>query len=434
MRHLVGRFSVVVAVVAASLVASGVSVLESDARPALADAVDDEVAAFRELVRQGDQAQVLPRISSWKRKRDKRYDAALVTVLRAPEMDEAAREAMKVLGQHGDAAYVAWVRSKLTDERMLEEKTALFLAMLQSLPPAGVALKPALPALAKFVDDQVTKRPDAATLAIRAYGAAGSEKAVVEQMVSWLEKLEGGGGGGGGARGGLVTPPPTMNGGGGGGTSTQGPQDALLDELRKLTGGNGTNAGTWRLWWNANKAGFKPQPPRAAEPDWLLLKEFEDDVFGYVLKKPGGDADWTFERCEAEGGRARMRCTRKGETMALVDVVARKKGSHATGEALAHHLEQEWRKGDFAEFFPQGEPAVRTQTIGGRAFAVVAARGIGAGGWKDWDGFERRAYVTAGDDATWLCFSAACRSGLPDPKKAALWAGLEGIAFADAAR
>lgn len=415
------------------------SVLVSAAVPRsaeCADAVDEQVAEFRRIVDSGDETQVISQIKAFARRRDKKIDAALVSFVRTLKMDIACREGMRVLALHGDAGYLGWVRSKLGDRRMLEEHAELYYAMLDSLPAAGNALKPHLGAIAECVSDSLTTKPDIMKRAVAAYASAGSEKFVIDQLIDWLDKTESGGTSGGGARGGVVIPPPGGSGGGGGGAgagNAQMAKEQILAALRKLTESDHADAGGWKSWWSANKSSFKPQPARPPEPDWPLVREFTDDIFGFVLRKPNADKGWCFERCDAEGGRARLKFQPGPDVLARVDVVARRKPGCTSATAYAQHLDTQWRKSDFSEFFPGREPASRAVKIGGRDFVVVEAKGVAAGSWKDWDACERRTYLTQeGGADTYLCFEAVVRVGLPEAQRTALWSGIEATAFESA--
>ena len=399
-----------------------------------ADDIDDQVTQLRELAAAGDDAGLVARIKGLERRRDKRVDDALMVVVRAPKVDAAAREAMRVLGLHGDPGYLGWAKSKLADKKMLEDRPDQYFGLLDSLAGAGGALKPYLRSVAECVSDNLTTKPDVARRAVTAYASAGSEKSVIDQLIDWLDKLESAAAsGGGGRRGGLTSPPPESGkSGSGSAANTQPVKDEVLKSLARLTGASADDSSAWRVWWAEHKASFKPAPPRAAEPDWALLEEFADDAFGFVLKKPVPPAVWGFERCEAPGGRVRLRFQDAAGQQARVDAVGFKKGRYATAGVFAQHVQEEWRKNDYSDFFGGGEPAVSTQQIGGREFTVIKARGVGAGAWKDWDGCERRLYVTALDADTFLSFEAVVRVGFAETQKAALWAAVEAVTFTNA--
>jgi hypothetical protein len=342
---------------------------------------------------------------------------------------------MQALAARRDAGYVAWVRSKLADRKQLDEQPVQFEAMLASLPAAGEALKPCLKPLADLVSDLLMKRPQVAAVAIRAYSSAVAEKAVVEQLISWLEKTEEErGGGGGGARGGLTVPPPSYHGGAGGGAAAANPMAAkeeCLASLTRLTGGDATSGASWRAWWASRKATFKSGPAPQPEPDWQHLAAFEDATCSFVLRKPAA-AGWEFSKCPAAFGRVRLEFQGAKVTAARLDISTAGKGTLASAAAFAQRLEAQWRKSEFGDFFRDGEPKVAAQTIGGREFAVVSARGTASGGWKDWDGGERRTYVTSAGAGGYLVFDAIIRTGTDAAVRDALVAAIEGLTFTDA--
>jgi hypothetical protein len=353
-------------------------------------------------------------------------------VLRTPGLDKSAREAMRALGARRDADYVAWARSKIVERTMLDDRAEQFGALLASLPPAGEALKPCLKPLADLVSDLLLKRPDVAASAIKAYSAVRSEKAVIDQLIAWLEKAEEErGGGGGGSRGGQPIPPIHAATGGAGAPDPQVAKDEILAALARLTGGDATNGPAWKSWWASHKATFKPEPVRAAEPEWAKLTEFEDDTYAFVLKRCA-DKRWAFDKCPVATGRVRMECRGAAVPAARVDVLTYPKGTISSAAAFAQRLDAQWRKSEFTDFFADGEPKVTSKQIGGREFAVIAARGVAAGAWKDWDGCERRTYVTAAGAGAYLAFEAVVRTGAEESVRAALWAQIEGMTFTDA--
>lgn len=423
------RAVVLVALCAALAAGLAVEIAAGPSRPAFADDLDDRIAALRELVKSGDAQGAAKAVRSLRRKREKRVDDALLGIARGPEADAAACEAMLVLGMHADSSYLTWVRSRLGDKKMLEEHPDRFHAMLDSLPPAGAALKPMLRSLADCGSDHLKTKPETSRRVVVAYTSAGSEKFIVDQLIDWLDKLETESGGGG-RRGGLTAPPPLSGttGSGGGAANTQPVKDAIQSALRAMTGGDGTDHDTWAGWWSANKGSFKPSPPRKPDTDWGSFQEYVDDTYDFLLKKPGGEAAWSYGPLDGAGGRVRMQLETNAGLVARVDAWALPKGRHADPAAFAKSLEEAWRKSDFSDFFKDGEPAASAKQVAGRDAACLAARGVGTGSWKDWDGYERRAIVLFVGDVA-LVFDAAVRVSLEEPKRKAVWEALEGVTF-----
>lgn len=431
MAHVRGSSFVLVAMIAAALGSVAGTASSAASHALFAEEMDDRAAEIRDLVKAGDDTALVARIRGLDRTIDKRIDDSLMVVVRASGVDAATREAMRVLGLHGDTAYLAWAKSRLGDKKMSEDRPVEYMAMLDSLPAAGVALKPHLRAIAGEVSDTLTKEPDVARRLVAAYAAAGAEKPVIDSLVEWLQKLDRAAtSGGGGQRGGLNSGPPEAGRGtSGGAKSTQAVKDEILARLADLTGTTESDADGWTLWWSAHRASFKPAPPKKPEPLWETLAEFADDTFGFVLRKPVPDKNWVFAKCDAEGGRVRLEFRDASGLMARVDVVASRREKSAAAASVAQRAGEAWKKSDFSDFFGGGEPAVAAEKIGGRDFSVVTARGIGAGDWSAWDGCERRLYVTLGDADTVLTFDTVARAGFAAAQKEALWACIRAVEF-----
>jgi hypothetical protein len=424
-----GMRGVVLAAGFASVGAAVLAVVCATSPAAFADDVDDAVANVQELARGGDEARLAAAITALEKRKDKRVDDALMALVRTSRLDAGVKAAMKVLALHKDPAYVTWARSKLADERMLEKRAGVYLAMLDSLPLASEALKPALPSLVRCVDDALKTRPDVSTRCIKAMGGCRDRDAVTT-LIALLEKIEGseGGGAGGGGGGGKPLPSPGRMSGGGAdaGGNIQQAKDACAEALKALTGADGgATALSWKTWWFRNGKTFRFAAP---EPDWATLVEFQDELTGVVVRKPEAQG-WVFERSQYAGGRARARPEGEGEVQACLDVMTYPKGAFTGSEAYVQFLDEEWRKREFAEFSEGGEPVVKTQRIGGREFVVITAKGVGAGAWKDWFTCERRVYVTSAGAEGFLALEASARETCPEAKRTALWAALESIAF-----
>lgn len=395
----------------------------------LADEIDDTVANLQVLAKAEDDTRLVQAVTATARTKEKRIDDALLAIVRTCRHDAGVKAAMKVLAAHKDPAFVTWARSKVNDERMLENRGSVYLAMLESLPAAAEAVKPAIPVLVNCADDRMKFRPDVATRAIKAIGGC-PDKAAVEALILLLGKAEesegGGGGGGGGSK-----PAPTPGRVSGGGTDTRGnvqqAKDACIDALKALTGAQdgGSTALSWKFWWHQNGKTFRfPEP----EPDWPNLAEFQDALTGVVVRKPEPKG-WVYEKSVYSGGRARVRPDVQGEMSACLDVMTYPKGAFADAAAYAQFLDEEWRKREFAEFAEGGEPAVAKRKIGGREFVVIAAKGLAAGQLKEWYSCERRVYVTLGAPDTFLALEGIVRETCPEAQRSALWAAMEGVTF-----
>jgi hypothetical protein len=412
---------------AAALVATHDGLFRAPA--ALADEAEDHAAELRELLKGGDEARVVAKVNALEKVTAKKVDEALLVVARANSMPGAAKSAMRVLGVHGDPSYVAWVKSRLPDKKMADEQRELMVAMLDSLPAARDALKPCLPSLSTFVDEYLKTRSDLTTRAIAAYGSV-HDKAVIPALIGMLDRAENSNtGGGGGGRGSLTSPPPTMNAGGGGDdsrTHIEATKSAIIEALKSLTGADASNLQAWRMWWWKNEKTFR-FPPK--EPNWATITAYTDEISGLTLKRPAGTQPWAFEKCPFFGGRGRLKWQDEASLNACVDVIGYPRGDHAGAPEFAASVAETWRSADFSEFSEGYEPTVVARKIGGRAFSVLTARGVGNGSWSAWAECERRVYVaTEGADA-FLAIECAIRASVDEAVRNAFWANVEGSTF-----
>lgn len=431
MIHGKRRRRVVAAIALAVLGGLAGSVTLAPAPAASADEVDDEVAQLKDVVAGGDEPQIIARIKSLERRRDKRVDEALLGIVRTSKIDRVAAEAMRVLGARRDGDYLRWARSRLGDKKMVEEQNPRFCAMLDSLPPAGEALRPFLGELATCIDKYVKTRSEVTTRCIAAYAAVCSDKQVVPRLIRLLEDVEGAeGGGGGGGGGGGTRPEADIGRVSGGGSdpraNIQAAKDAIHQALKKITAADGGSVLDWKRWWFNNEKTFRPPTP---EPDWANLEEYVDSWFGLTLKKPAVGKSWGWEKCPYTGGRARMRCTVTSELQACFDVITFPKDAHADAEAFAASALEQWKGAEFSEFSEGGQPELKKRRLGGREFAVLSAKGVGSSGWKDWNDCERRLYVTLAAPDTFLVIDAAARQVFNEAERTAFWASIEGMTF-----
>lgn len=429
MFHGIRRSRAAVLIAAAAFGGATATCVVSPLNEVFADEVDDLVSDLKSLVAEGDDSKIAARVATFEKRKEKRIDDLLLVIARTSRLEASACAAMRVLGMHQDPGYLGWMKSKLYDKKMLEERPSQYCAMLDSLPPAGDALKPYLKDLSNCITEYMKTRPDVTTRAVTAYGAV-HDKSVVLPLIAMLEKTETDAGGGGGGKGRQAPQLDASGMGGGGGSDFRGNLQStgnrIIEVLKSLTGGEGGNSREWKNWWYTNEKSVRFPSP---EPAWATISEFSDDWYGLVLKKPSVGALWGFEKCQFAGGRARLKCQDGTALNACVDVMTYPKGSIQSVQEFAQSVDEAWRRGEFAEFTEKGEPVVTKKRIGGREFAVVAARGTGAGSWKDWEGVERRVYVTMGDPNTVLALEAAVRESFDPAQKAAFWSALEGVAF-----
>lgn len=422
------RSPVAAVAAAAALFAGGSSAALLLAPPAaLADELDDALAALRDTVKEGDEGKIVSAIGTFEKRRDKRIDAELLPLARGTKMTRVAKEAMRVLAIHRDPGYLGWVKSRLYARKLETSDMDLYTAMLDSLPPAGDSLKPYVKDLGACFREYLKSRPEVTTRVAAAFARIHDESAILT-LISLLEETEETPGTSGG-RGGLTQPPP-LSGSVGSGTNVSGNLDqareAVTASLKELTSADAGNSLKWKVWWRENEKTFRF---KATEPDWPTLTQFEETYFGFTLKKPSGGKDWTFARSAFGGGVAALRLRDGATVNAAADLITLAMEPYADAEEYAKFFEERWRGVEFSEFAAGGEPAVSEKRIGGRVFAVLRAKGTAADAWKDWNVCERRCYVTIVEPGTFLVVESAVRDGLDEATASALWSSIESMTF-----
>lgn len=383
---------------------------------AFADAVDDSIAQLKEASKASDDGKAIAKITELEGKLDARITDAFAEVARSAKSDKIAKAAMKAAAQRKHEGLLKWLKSKIDDKKMAEDRKEVYLAVLDSLAFYGdkSALKPLEDVTKKYLptDAEIAKR------AIAAYGSV-REKPVVDQLLKWLSET--GNTRGGGQSGKNMSAAQRE--------SYEACNKAILKVLEKLTLLDMGDANSWTNWWEENKKTFEFPDPNAPEIDFATIEAYVDPAYGFTLKKPAEGKFWQFAKCDDAGGRVSL-FYRDDQNMlwSRTDVLTWKgNGDINSPEKFAQWYEKNWREKEFSDF--SKPPAIEQRKIGGHDFTVISARGIGADSWKTWEGVERRVYITRPSPALFLYFQCAIRTGAEDALKHAYFAAIENMAF-----
>jgi hypothetical protein len=406
---------------AASLVGFSAAAAVAPVPAVLADDVDDAIAQMHEFVKSGEDGKAIAKITDLESKRDARVTDALADVARTAKSDKVSKAAMKVAAQRRHEGLFKWLKSKLDDKKMAEDRPERYLGVLDSL--AFYGDKSTLKGLEDVVKKYLPTNAEISKRAIAAYGSI-RERPVVEQLVKWLRETEN-----------------TRGGGANNKTMSQAQRDAynaahtqILKTLEQLTLQDMADAASWEKWWKENEKTFEFPDPNAAEVDYATLNEYTDRAYGFTLKKPAEGKFWAFSKYEEQGGRVTLGYRDDQSVLwARANVMVWKGNSDITNvEQFAAYYMKLWQEKEFDKF--SKEPVIEQRKIGGRDFTVITARGMGKDTWKNWEGVERRIYITRPNPSLFLYFECAIRTGAEEPLKAAFWKEIDGMTFKGAAK
>ena len=389
----------------------------SRAPAALADEVDDSIAQLKEIAKSGDEGKAIAKITELEAKLDGRVTDALADVARTSKSDKIAKAAMKVAAQRKDDGLFKWMKGRLDDKKMAEDRPEVYLSILDSL--SFYSDKSMLKPLEDVIKKNIPNNANYSKAAIRAFGGV-REKPVVEQLIKWLAETEN-------TKVGGQSSAKSMS------AQTREKVDAahgaVLKALQALTGEDLGEAAAWEKWWKESQKTFQFPDPNQAEVDPATLDEYPDRAYGFTIKKPKEGKYWTFAKCEQDGGRvALLYRDDQGVLWARMNAVAWKGSNDITSpESFAAWYVKQFQDKEFDQF--SKGPDIEKKTIGGREFHVVTARGVGKEAWKNWAACERRIYITRATPTTFVYFECAVLSGTEEPLKAAFWGAIEGMAW-----
>lgn len=391
-------------------------------RALAADAIDEALAKLDELLKAGDEGKILAFMIELEGKLDARVTAKLAEVARTHKSDRIAIHAMGQAASRKSPDLLKWLKSKVDDDKMLEKHPDRYKAVLRSLARYGD--KGTLKGLEDVIKKYLGSNGEIASLALTAYGSV-REKPVVDELIKWLTQTENTSGG----QSGRALSDATRE---AYGISKQ----AILKALEDLTLQSIGDAKTWTEWWEANRKGFVFPDPNAPEVDVTKLTEFTDPAYGWTMKKPEG-AFWKFEKQTEDGHRieANFRDDKNVHWARVRAFVWKAYAEAPTPEAKVKQAVKFWtestaeRKAEFNGFSEGHAPKIETRKIGGKEFWVVTARGIGDGGWKGWEGCERRIYVHQLNTSLLLYIDVVVRSGAEEDVKKAVFGAAEGVTF-----
>lgn len=397
---------------------------------AFAGEAEDAAAGLKEMAAGKDGNRAIQRIGELEANPAQVVTDAFADIARSATIknDRVKKAAMLAAAKRKHPDLLKWLKSKLDDKKMIEDRPDFYLGVLDSVAFYGEAAKICLKDLEDVVAKYIGTNAEIAKRGVIAFGSVPS-RPVIETLIKWLGQTEATKGGG-------------QGGGGGGGKAASEETKKVYAEvstvvarmLQKLTGEEMPDAAAWDKWWKENEKTWQPPDPNAnVEPDWATIQEYTDRAFHYVLKKPAAGKYWMFEKYDGAGGRVKLHYRDdKGFLWAQVRVASRK-ADNSTGstlESFAKWYEGFFREQEFEpEFAKGGEPATAAMKIGGRDFVKLSARGKGKGSWKLWESCERRIYVTQTSPGMFLYFEAAILNGTEDDIKAAYWAAIEGVTF-----
>jgi hypothetical protein len=406
-----------------SLVACAAVTLAALVSVASADLVDDAIRDIQAAAKAGDAAVCLARIRALQGLQDANDPRVLTMVreLAKSDVDEIACAAIVLGAASKDPKLLEWMRSKIADKDLWKEKggrPALYRCILEALPryrdPA--TLKPLEDAVRDFLQTDA----ELAKLAIRAYGSV-PQKAVVDQLLDWLESLEQSHRGKSSGGAGKTKYHPEVQ------KARDASRAAILDTLAALTGLDVGDSTAWRKWWNDHARSFEfPPPDQDANLDWSKLTVYTDTRYGYTAHRPAGDG-WVFRPPGPHFRAEILRQDATGVWQAFVGWnVHRSAGSYIKdAKDLADWwVRKEMPDHEFASYGPGGEPTIEQRTFGKRDWYVVVARGVTKQEIAAWGTVEHRVYITK-VEAGWLYVWAIAKDTAPAQDKLEAWEAAE---------
>lgn len=392
-----------------------------------ADAIDDQIKAMKDLEKAGDEGKCIAKMQELKDSGDPRVVGAIKD-LKSSKKDKIAVQSMRIIANRKDPELLKWLVTKLDDKDLRDVKDGrpeVYKGVLQAI--AVYRSKTALKPLADVVKKFLQTHADYATLAIHAYGTV-PEKAVVEQLLEWLELTDSRTGGQGGGGGGKSKSQETID-------NEAKAKGAILETLTSLTGQDIGDAATWRSWWSTNSKTFTfpdpdaPPPAEAPQGDPSGLTEYKDEAYGFSVKKPDGDT-WKFGKADYNGPRVALSYSKPddpGYFMARVYF-----SIHNTAKSKPTDVKGfvDWVLNDtFKKQLVTDEskpPEVKEIKLGKTDCTVVIGKGDGADVKKSWGAVERRYYLVK-IDRNILYVDAIIRLGAEPEEKATLWKCLESM-------
>lgn len=400
-----------------------------------ADAIDDQIAAMKGFDKAGEEGKCIAKMQELKDSGDPKVIDAIKD-LKSSKKDKIAVQAIRMIANRKDPELLKWLITKLDDKDLAKPadkdgRPELYKGIIQSV---GVyRSKTALAPLLDVVKKYLSTNADYATLAIHSYGSV-PDKAVVEQLLKWLEATDSRTGGQGGGGGGKGKSQEAMD-------NEAKAKTAILETLTALTGQDIGDFPTWKTWWAANSKTFTfpdpdaPPPAEAPQGDPSGLSEYKDEAYGWSIKKPDGES-WKFGKADYTGPRVALSYTKPDDPAYLMARVyfTIHNPAKSSPKDIKGFVDWVLTKPFKEQLITAAEkpPTVEEKKLGKTEWTVVRGVGDGDGVKKSWGSVERRYYL-AKIDKNIIYIDAIIRLGAEPAEKEMLWKCIEGTVITGAA-